>query len=247
MENKTKEEKKTGWFDKIGQSIGSAIFETESSNKSEDSNSESLTENIASESKFAYSDVPNSNTPVGMIIPNQNGVYDEKFYNNFLKIIEDNNIDGIDYYEFSKAKKANDGIQGFTEQMKYQAAYSSLKANSNLTKATLLDTADFYIGKLNDEETSFNAEMQHEIESEVGLRLNQASSKQSEIVSKQEQIVKLQNEMSALQGEIGALNSEAQQIQSKIESTARNFKVSLEILKGQINLDKQNITTFIQQ
>jgi peptidoglycan hydrolase CwlO-like protein len=66
-------------------------------------------------------------------------------------------------------------------------------------------------------------------------------------VAKQEQIVKLQNEMSALQGEIGALNAEAQQIQSKIESTARNFKVSLEILKGQINLDKQNITTFIQQ
>ena len=246
MENKNQETKKTGWFSKLGETIGSAIFETDAS-KTEETTSIPSTENTTSTSKFAYSDVSNSNVPAGMIIPNQNGVYDEKFYNSFLKIIEDNNIDGIDYYEFSKAKKANDGIPGFTEQMKYQAAYSSLKANSNLTKDTLLQTADFYIGKLNDEETSFNTEMQHEIDSEVGSRLKEATAKQDEIVAKQEQIVKLQSEMSALQGEIGSLNNEAQQIQAKIESTARNFKVSLEILKGQINLDKQNITTFIQQ
>lgn len=247
MENKNQETKKTGWFSKLGETLGSAIFETDSSKTEDTTSAPAPLSDNTSTSKFSYSDVSNSNVPAGMIIPNQNGVYDEKFYNSFLKIIEDNNIDGIDYYEFSKAKKANDGIPGFTEQMKYQAAYSSLKANSNLTKDTLLQTADFYIGKLNDEETSFNAEMQHEIDSQVGSRLKEATAKQDEIVAKQEQILKLQSEMSTLQGEIGALNNEAQQIQAKIESTARNFKVSLEILKGQINLDKQNITTFIQQ
>ena len=53
--------------------------------------------------------------------------------------------------------------------------------------------------------------------------------------------------MGALKGEIGTLNMEAQQTQAKIEATAKNFKVSLEVLKGQITLDKQNINTYIQQ
>ena len=246
QENKNQESKpKKGWLSKLG----NAIFEEESSEQSTETTSTPAVENTAVPSKFAYSDVQNVNpsaNPNIQAFPNANGMFDEKFYNNFLQVIEANNIEGIDYFEFSKALKALSNT-GMADPLKYQAAFGSLKANSNLTKDTLLKTADFYIEKLAQEEAEFNNEMKREVAAQVNSRLNQAKAKQDEIVKKQEEIAKLQSEMATLQGEIGTLNMEAQQTQANIDSTAKNFKVSLEVLKNQIELDKQNINTYIQQ
>lgn len=240
---------KKGWFSKLAEGASKALFEednsvaTDESKKTNNSvsNSESTTP-----SKFSYSDVnQSSGIPASMVIPNASGMFDQKFYDSFLQVIENNNVEGIDYFEFSKALQAL-SASGLAEPMRYQAAFSSLKANSNLTKDTLIKTADFYLDKLTQEETEFNAEMEHEVEVQVSSRMNQAKDKQDEIAAKQQEILKLQADMNTLQGEIGALNMEAQQIQGKIESTAKNFKVSLDVLRGQINLDKQNINTFIQ-
>ena len=229
--------------------LSNLVFEGEPEVETSKETASSIQENAGSQvstGKFSYSDAQQtSNIPVNFIQQNSNGVFDEKFYNNFLQVIEKNNIDGMDYFEFSKAKKALDS-SGLAENVKYQAAFSSLKANSNLTKQRLLETADFYIDKLGEEEVGFNTEMQSEIESQVNSRLAQAQSKQDEISKKQEKINSLQSEMGILQGEISTLNMEAQQTQAKIDSTAKNFKVSLEVIKGQINLDKQNITSFLQ-
>lgn len=231
----------------IWSKLSSAVFE-ETTEQVDDSTTVS-TPTSGAPSKFNYSDVSvngnaNPNMPA-MVNPNANGMFDEKFYNSFKALIEANNIEGVDYFEFSKAKSALDNT-GMADPLKYQAAFSSLKANSNLTKQTLLETADFYIEKLKKEEKEFGAEMQNEIVSQVNSRLAQAKYKQDEIAKKQEQINSLQAEMGTLQSEIGNLNMEAQQTQVKIDATAKNFKVSLEVLIGQINLDKQNITTYIQ-
>ena len=196
-------------------------------------------------SNFKYSEV-NQNMVQGMSIPGAGGVFDQKFYDGFLQIIEKNNVEGIDYFEFARAKKANDAIPGMAESMKFQVAFATLKANAPiLTKDTLIQTADFYVTKLDEEEKNFNSEMQSEIESEVNSRISQAQSKQNEIAQKQEEINKLQLEIGTLNGEIGALNIEAQNVKAKIESTAKNFKVSLEVLKSQIAQDKVNIQQFI--
>lgn len=244
-ENKQDSKSKRSWIQKLG----SVVFEDDSSQKEEVKNSTSTPSQISdTPSKFSYSDVTqsnNANIPATLIIPNANGMFDEKFYNSFLQVLENNNIEGIDYYEFSKAKKSLD-ITGMADSLKYQAAFSSLQANSNLTKERLLETADFYLEKLNAEESNFSSEMQHEVESQINSRLNQAKLKQEEIAKKQEEINRLQSEMASLQVEIGTLNLESQQIQAKIDSTAKNFKVSLEVLKNQINLDKKNINTYIQ-
>lgn len=231
--------KKKGWLSKLE----SLVYETETP-EAKTVNSAPVAENNTpnvTPSNFKYSDA----TAQNVVIPGVTGVFDEKFYNNFLQVIEANNIDGVDYFEFAKAKKLLDG-PGFTEAMKFQAAFVSLKANSDLTKEKLLETADFYIGKLDKEAADFTAEMAHEVETEVNSRLAQAQAKQTDIAKKQEEIVKLQTEMATLQGEIGALNIEAQQIQQKIESTAKNFQISLDVLKNQINVDKQNIQQYIQ-
>lgn len=198
--------------------------------------------------KFQYSDVAQSSTniPVNIGIPNSNGTFDEKFYNSFLQVLENNNIEGVDYLEFSKAKKAMDNIPGMAEPVKYQSAFASLKANSPVTKEDLLKTADFYIGKLDSEAKEFEAEMQNEIVAQVHSRNEQSAAKQEQILKKQEQIAALQTEINNLGTEIGQANVDAQNFQAKIDSTAKNFKITLELVKNQINTDKSNITQYIQ-
>ena len=242
------EKSQKGWMSKLKDAIYESNPSDENENVSTDVDTTNQSTNT-SPSKSVYSEQTANaaqGIPKGIVVPNSNGVFDEKFYNSFLKIIEDNNVDGMDYFEFSKAKKAMDA-SGLTEPVKYQAAYSTLKAASNLTKKVLLDTADFYLDLLSKEEKDFNAEMQHEISSQVGSRLDAVKSKETEFNKKQEEINKLQVEMGNLQGDIANLNMEAQQVQSKIESTAKNFKVSLEVLRSQVNADKQNIQQFIQE
>lgn len=243
MEKDQKETKKEGkgLFGKLH----NLVFEEDKNEDVEKENTE--TAGVKTTGSFNYSNVSQNQSP-GMVIPNVNGVFDQKIYDSFLKVIEKNNIEGIDYYEFSKAKKANDSIPGFTDQMKFQSAFHTLRANyPTLTKQILNETANFYIEKLDEEEKSFNEEMQSEIASQITTRLNQAKGKQDEIAEKNEQIQKLQAEMTQLNGEIGALNVEAQNTQLNIDNTAKNFKVSLEVLKGQINQDKANIQQFIQE
>lgn len=240
---KTSDKPKKGWLQKL---VNSA-YETDSSDSQEETSAPIQSTNTAP-NKFSYSDIPqNTNATIpSMVMQSQNGMFDEKFYNSFLQILETNNIEGMDYFEFSKVLKSLSNT-GMADPLKYQAAFSSLQANSDLTKQRLVETADFYIEKLDQEEKSFSSEMKNEVDAQVGSRLSQAKSKQDEISKNQEIINKLQTEMGVLQGEIGSLNMEAQQAQAKIDSTAKNFKVSLEVLKGQINLDKQNINTYIQK
>ncbi len=226
--------------------LSNLVYEEDTTTSEETTNSTAASSN-AQPNKFQYSETTQStNIPSNLGIPNVGGTFDEKFYNSFLHVLENNNIEGVDYLEFSKAKKAMDNIPGMAEAVKYQSTYASLKANSTITKEQLLKTADFYIEKLENEGKEFDVEMQNEISAQVHARNEQSKSKEAEIVKKQEDIAKLQNEINVLNAEIGQSNVEAQQFQAKIDSTAKNFKITLEAVKGQINLDKQNIQTYIQ-
>ena len=239
---KKEETKKAGLLGRLSK----LVFEERDSETNEKENESATVIDVNTASKFNYSSVAQNQT-IGMVMPNSNGVFDQKFYDSFLKIIEDNNIEGIDYCEFAKAKKANDNIIGLQDAVKFQMAFNTLKANSpTLTKDRILDTANFYIEKLDEEEKNFNAEMQNEINAEVNSKLSQAKSKQEYIVKKQEQIAQLQAEIGQLNNDIGTLSTDAQTTQVKIENTAKNFKVSLEIVKGQINQDKISIQQLIQ-
>lgn len=245
MPDKEKDKKASGGLFK---KLSSLVFEETETSEVTKETSDATQSSSSTGKGFVYSDSQSSNTnpQVNLSIPNANGVFDQKFYANFLKLIEDNNIEGVDYLEFSKAKKAMDGIPGMAEAVKYQSAYASLSANAKITKEHLLKTADFYIEKLDTEAKEFESEMSNEVAAQVHARMEQSKQKESQIANKQEEIAKLQAEINNLQVEIGQTNVEAQQYQFNIDSTAKNFKVTLEAVKAQINSDKQNIQNFIQ-
>lgn len=235
MSEEKKQEKKSGWF----KSLFVTEVEVEETPSVEEKTSNTLN---PIQSNFNYSNAnPNAN-----ISPQMNGMFDEKFFAHLADVIEKSNLDGVDYYEFNKSKKNLDNTPGFTEQMKYQSAFGVLAASTNLTKERLLETADHYIKVLEKEESEFEKSKNSEIESQVTSRLSNASEKEKMIASKMEEIAKLQADITQLRTEIGVLQNEAQNSQFKIESTAKNFKYTLDSVKNQIIADKNNIQNFIQ-
>ncbi len=117
MSDKNNEDKKPkgkGFFDKIK----SLAFETTEDNSENKEVTAPLTE--GQNSKFVYSNV--AQTPgINSGMPGINGQFDERFYQGLIKVMEDNNIEGTDYLEFSRGKKAMDAIPGMAEGLKYQS------------------------------------------------------------------------------------------------------------------------------
>jgi hypothetical protein len=181
-------------------------------------------------SKFVYSDQK--------IPPFSKGQFDEKLFSGFIQHMEEKNLEGIDYLEFSKAKKNMDNIPGMNEPLKYQSAFASLKANSDITKDHLLTTADFYIKELDSQKLHFEEEMRIEIENEVTNRIKEVEQKTAEIL-------KLQNQINELNLEISELNSAAALAEQNIKATENNFNITIEVVKSQILQDKENIKNFI--
>ncbi len=232
--------KKKGFWDKVK----SIALEEETNTEESSSSSQNAPQTSVGEpqaSKFVY-----SNVATNQIMPSFNkGQFDEKLFAGFVAHMEEKNLEGVDYLEFSKAKKGLDNIAGMSDPLKYQSAFASLKANSSITKERLLETADFYIKELDSQKSEFEEEMRREIEHEVTQRHKEVENKNAEIISKQEQIAKIQSQINELQTGIGELNQSAAIAEQNIKATENNFNVTLEVVKAQIMLDKENIKNYI--
>lgn len=245
MSDKDKSKKKS-----LFSALNNLMFEGSDEAQIEKDDSQESTSSTSSNSvsKFVYSENTNSNPAANIGIPGT-GVFDERFYNSLKEVVEKNNIDGFDYYEFAKTKLAMDAsMAGMAEAIRFNTAYTAIKANApTLTKEKLIETAKFYISKLEEEGATFDTEMKAEVSRQVQSRLETVKNTQDAIAKKQEEIIKLQSEITSLQTESANVNAEAQKIQSQIDISAKNFKVTLEMYKNQINGDINSIQQYIVQ
>lgn len=231
------EKQSSGWFNKFK----SLIVEEVPDEKEVASKKEVATDTVTIPSSFNFSSTIN---------PAQtNGTFDPEIYKDLQVELEKNNLEGFDYLEFYKVRKRQESIPNITEPQKYLMAYESIQAmasNQDVTKEHLVKTADHYIDVLNNQENEFKSEMAKAMEAKVQTRLDAAQEKQASIASKTEQIAKLNAEIGELNIAIQQDHSEAQQMKDKIEGTAKNFKYTIDIAKGEIERDKQSISNYIK-
>lgn len=179
------------------------------------------------------------------------GAFDPEMYKDLQATLDKNNLEGYDYHEFSKIRKRQETIPNIPEPQKYVMAYESIQAmaqvsGQEITKEHIISTADHYIDVLSKEEVKFNSDVASAIEKKVQTRYDAAKQKEATIASKAEQIAQLQKEIEDLKVGINEDLNTAEQEKNKIEFAAKNFKITLDLTKGEIERDKQNITTFIK-
>jgi len=235
-----KTKKKKGFFS----NLSNLMFESNESNSS--------SEEVVLENDIVVS---NSN-PQPIVSVNQNfavpltgdGVFDKNFNDSLEQLIQDNNIEGVDYLEFKQALKGMAGVAGLNESAAYQSVFSVLKTGSpNLTKEHLVKAVDFYISILKGEENTFNSEMQENIEREVTSRraeVDNLSLENKELVDKIQSINEkiAQNQQRAIQ-----LNSEASDVEAKVNQASKNFVATLSHVISNLESDKNKIIQLIQE
>lgn len=219
--------------------------EVETNVESKDSSS-SNTSNVVNPSA-QVNNVPVSNGLMNQVIPLQ-GVFNQGMYEHLRKTLAENNMPGIDYWEFQEAKNDMNGQTNMTEQSKYVSAFIALKAasGSKITKDSLLQAADFYIGIVDKEVQEFKEESAASRNQKVDALMEESKQKETSINEKIQLINKLNEEIAKLRTEVSALQNEAQNNAVKIDNAINSFVTTAEAVKKQINDDKMNINAFIQ-
>lgn len=173
----------------------------------------------------------------GISTPTINGIADDKFIQMLENVITENNIPGLDYFEF---KQAVDNMKALPidEATKFLTVFSILKAQG-CTKDGLLSSIDKYVDLIKKEHENFNSEMGDTFKENV-------ENKKVKITQSQEKIVELSNQIKELNDFIMTGTQEVQQEEMKLRLADANFKQSVDKVVSVLTTDKEKITNLIQ-
>ena len=174
------------------------------------------------------------------------GVVDKKFVDHFVSLLENSNLKGPDYFEYMHALKSLSGL-GLSEDKQYQAAWASFKAMGGITDVNVLsNTANQYIGFLDNDRQGFLKDVEAAIVQKVGGLKNDLKSTQDENEAMAKQIIDLQNRINANNEKITKTTGDITEQSAKITTNKNNYEITyssfVEQIKGDIARIKQYLS-----
>ncbi len=198
---------------------------------------------VSNSGNLTASPIQNFNIPV-----TGDGVFDKNFNDSFQQLIAENNIQGIDYFEFAQSLKGMSGTAGLSEATSFQSVYNILKVGDpSLTKEKLLKAVDHYVGVLRAEEVEFKSEMQASTEKEVIARRQKVDSLNTENKDLVQQIQNLNEKIQKNNEDCVTLSAEAANAEAKIGQTHKNFITTLAHVVSNLETDKEKINQLIKE
>mgnify|MGYP001618326454 CR=1 FL=1 len=148
----------------------------------------------------------------------QEGKISEKL----TQAMAENNLDGVDFFEFRKTLDALEGVIP-DEPTRYKAAFGSLVAQGGKPEQ-ITQTADHYLKVLDTKEQGFEDYLEQQRRERVQSKLDEADAIKKQIQIKADQIAKLTQEIGKLsEAEIDA-RSAAALAKGELEAYARSFQ-----------------------
>jgi len=159
----------------------------------------------------------------------------EKFQQYFNKLFEEANIQGPDYYEFSKMIEAMSSIPD--EKARYLAAFAGLSVQG-VDKARLLTTATEYLQVLETDACNFTNTIDAKLHEKV-------INKKLEIEEKNKKIQRLSKEIEDLHNKMKVLENEIKENEEKIENNSTGYMTESDYMKNKIRSDIEKIKLHI--
>lgn len=167
------------------------------------------------------------------------GSVSNKFVDVLAAALEKNNQDGFDYFEFRQALK-NLSKMPMDEQTRFQSAFA-MAQTMGVTAAKLSESAKFYLGVLNEEQTHFSQAHAQQKAKLIGNREEDAKNLEAAMQQKAEQIKKLTQEIEDNRKQSEQIRKEISESTVKIESTKADFEATFASVVNQIQDDLAKI------
>lgn len=173
------------------------------------------------------------------------GVVDKKFVDHFVSLLESSNLKGPDYFEYMQALKSLAGL-GLSEDKQYQAAWASFKAMGGITDVTVLtNTANQYVGILDNDRQNFLKDVDVAISQKVGGLKNDLKASQDDNESIANQIIDLQNRINGNNEKITKITTDISEQSLKITSNKSNYEITYNLFMEQIKGDVAKISQYL--
>jgi hypothetical protein len=173
------------------------------------------------------------------------GVVDKKFVDHFVSLLESSNLKGPDYFEYMQALKSLAGL-GLSEDKQYQAAWASFKAMGGITDVSVLtNTANQYVGILDNDRQNFLKDVDTAISQKVGGLKNDLKATQDENEALAKQIIDLQNRINANNEKITKITTDISEQSAKITSNKSNYEITYSSFVEQIKGDVAKISQYL--
>lgn len=167
----------------------------------------------------------------------------DKFTKHFEEVFDKANLEGLDYYEFSKTMHALESTLP-DENMRIATVYATMKIQG-LTKEKILETARHYVGVLEADKAMFEKAASDKASQEIEERKVKAAGLEKKIAENGEMIKKLTQEMADAQANIGTIKAEIVQYDAKISANKGSYTIAYRAMYNKIISDIQKLTTLI--
>ncbi len=167
----------------------------------------------------------------------------DKFSRHFQEVFDKANLDGLDYYEFSKMM---DMLESKIpdENTRIATVFATLNMQG-LTKDKILETARHYITVLESDKAQFEKAAAEKANQEVEDRKGKISGLEKKIADNTEMIKKLTQEIAEAQSTIATYKTEMVQYDTKISSSKGSYTIAYRAIYNKIITDIQKLTQLI--
>lgn len=167
------------------------------------------------------------------------GEVNDKFLKILFDALEKNNLDGFDYLEFKKSLQSLSAMP-MDEATRFKSAFA-MASSMNVTTKQIMDSADFYLQILTQEEQKFNKALAQQKSTKVHAQEEQVKQLENTVKQKAAQIKQLTEEIDKLQQEIMTTNAEISKQTAKVTKTKNDFMISYDAVVSQIKTDVANM------
>jgi hypothetical protein len=172
------------------------------------------------------------------------GSVSDKFVDILAGALEKNNQEGFDYFEFRQALK-NLSKMPMDEATRFHSAYA-MAQTMGMTPAKLVESAQFYLGVLGNEQARFNEAHAQQRARLIGNREEEVKNLEATMLNKAEQIKELTRQIEEHRQRSEQIRQEINDSTVKIENTKADFEATFASVTGQLQEDIAKIQQYLK-
>jgi hypothetical protein len=169
---------------------------------------------------------------------------DKGIYAQLIKVLNDNNMDGYDYFEFRGSLENMRAVVS-AEGDRFRAAFAAVSSIVSIDR--LISSAEFYLSKLAEKKTEFDGYVQQVVDAKVIAKEAEVENIKKMIAEKLQVINKTNEDINKLQEVSIVKQNDAVAERAKIETVRNNFNATFGKVIADIESDKAKIGSYLNQ